>query len=116
MGKWLNELRKAEENFQNGPEGYRQNRQNPEKPCRQNLGEGFVSFVSTSGDCSAEISGATHVARPDPHFVEGRVRHESQSAGNAPRTSQAGSRLSARHRHPFGRTMRLRWVTVAPSS
>jgi hypothetical protein len=78
MGKWLNELRQADEISGNGAAGYRQNRQNLRpKPSE----EGSVSSVSSLPSRFAEFS------PPGP---------ESQTARNAPRTSDDASRAPER--------------------
>jgi hypothetical protein len=87
MGKWLNELRKAEEISGSGPTGYRQNRQNPyPKPSS----DGFVSSVSGSSGPHSEFSSPAG----DDCSDGDRASPESQAAGNAPWSGDTGLPVS----------------------
>jgi hypothetical protein len=89
MGKWLNELRQADEISGNGAAGYRQNRQNPHpKPS----GEGSVSSVSRLPSRFAEFSPPVGDEQSDGESSS----PESQTAGNAPRASDDASPAPAR--------------------
>src|SRR5665213_669926 len=88
MGKWLNELRQANEISASGGAGYRQNRQNRSGLPDGVPGQGFVSSVGRLPSRIAEFSSPVGDEQSDGESNS----PESQTAGNAPRTSDDASR------------------------